>query len=129
MHDEKGNAELRLRIAGEDAEQHLRALYGWLNREDELRGQAELRSRPIAPGQMGGLLDVLAVSLGGGGAVALGRALCTWLTQTRADVTVTVTNTAESQEIKLDVQRARDPEALIRQVQELAEQQSDRDLR
>lgn len=116
------NTELRLRIAGEDAEQHLRALYGWLRREDELRGQVELRNRPIVPGQMGGVLDVLAVALGSGGAGAvLARSLSTWLTQTRADVTVTVTTTATSREVKVDTRRARDPLAVIREVKELVE--------
>jgi hypothetical protein len=116
------NTELRLSIAGEGAEQHLRALFGWLGSEDELRGQLELRNRPIVPGQMGGVLDVLVVALGSGGAgTVLARSLSTWLTQTRADVTVTVTTTAEGQEVKVDTRRARDAEAVIRGVKELLE--------
>ncbi|MEU0531574.1 effector-associated constant component EACC1 [Amycolatopsis tolypomycina] len=118
------DTELRLRVTGEDAIPRLRALHRWLGREDDLRGLVELRNRPIAPGEMGGAVDVLTVALGSSGAGAvlirsLARSVSTWLTQSRADVSVTVTTTGETREVKVDVQRARDPEAVLRSVEEL----------
>jgi hypothetical protein len=54
-------SELRLTVAGDDAELHLRMLREWLASEDELRCRVELWNQPIAPGYMGGVVDVLAV--------------------------------------------------------------------
>ncbi|WP_410671592.1 effector-associated constant component EACC1 [Amycolatopsis sp. cmx-4-68] len=118
------DTELRLRVTGEEAAPRLRALHSWLGREDELRGRVKLRNRPIAPGEMGGVADVLTVALGSSGAGAvlirsLARSVSMWLTQSRADVTVTVTTTAESRKVEVDVRRARDPEAVLRSVEEL----------
>ncbi|WP_410608051.1 effector-associated constant component EACC1 [Amycolatopsis sp. lyj-109] len=120
------DTELRLRIIGEDAASRLRSLHHWLGHEDDLRGRVELRNRPIAPGEMGGVVDVLTVALGSSGAGAvlirsLARSVSTWLTQSRADVSVTVTTTGETREVKVDVRRARDPEAVLRSVEQLLE--------
>lgn len=119
------DTELRLRVAGEDSASRLRALHSWLSREDDLRGRVALRNRPVAPGEMGGVVDVLTVALGSGGAAAvlvhaISRSVTTWLTQSRSDVTVTMTTTtdAETREITVDAQRARDPEAVIRAARE-----------
>lgn len=120
------DTELRLRITGEDAASRLRSLHRWLGHEDELRGRVELRNRPIAPGEMGGVVDVLTVAIGSSGAGAvlirsLARSVSTWLTQSRADVSVTVTTDGQTREVKVDVRRARDPEAVLRSVEELLE--------
>jgi hypothetical protein len=120
------DTELRLRITGEDPASRLRSLHRWLGNEDDLRGRVELRNRPIAPGEMGGVADVLAVALSAGGAGtvllrSLARSVSTWLAQSRADVSVTVTTTGDTREVKVDVQRARDPEAVLRGIEELLE--------
>ncbi|MGW3999704.1 effector-associated constant component EACC1 [Amycolatopsis sp. NPDC004772] len=119
------DTELRLRITGEDSETRLRALHRWLGREDDLRGRVALRNRPVAPGEMGGVADVLTVALGSGGAAAvlvhaISRSVSTWLTQSRSDVTVTMTTTTgtETREITVDARRARDPEAVIREAKD-----------
>lgn len=115
------DATLRLRVSGEDAEHQLRELRDWLDREDELRGEVRLRNRPIEPGQMGGLLDVIEVAVGSGGAVAvLAKSLSVWLTQNRADVKVTVMPTEHGPQIVVDSKRARDAQAMVREIGELA---------
>lgn len=74
---------------------------------------------------MGGAVEVLEVALGSGGVgVVLIRALCAWLTQRRSDVTVTVTVPSGDQ-MRVDVKRARDPEAVIREVGSLLEHATD----
>lgn len=116
---EPRESELGLTVVGDDAEWHLRMLREWLASEDELRGRVELRNKPIAPGHMGGVVDVLAVTLGAGGpGVVLARSVSTWLTQRRADVSVTM-KAPDGREITVDVKRAADPEAVIREVRAL----------
>jgi hypothetical protein len=114
--DRDGDIELVLDIGGPSADQYLRELNGWLAAEDELRGRQRLRRRTIATGDMGGLLEVLTVTLGSGGAGAvLATSLSTWLTQRRADVVVTVTS-SDGRQVTVDVHRAADPVELIREV-------------
>ncbi|GAA2993544.1 effector-associated constant component EACC1 [Streptomyces fulvorobeus] len=112
--------ELALAVHGTEAEQHLRLLYDWLTLEDDLRGRLRLRSRPVAEGEMGGVLDVLTVALGAGGTGALiARSVSTWLSQRRADITVTV-KAPDGREVSIDVKRSQDPLAIIREVERLA---------
>ncbi|MYZ36197.1 MULTISPECIES: hypothetical protein [unclassified Streptomyces] len=100
---------------------HLRSLYAWLTVEESLRGAVTSRGAVPEPGSMGAALDVLTVAIGSGGVAAvLARSVTTWLIQRRADVTVTVT-AEDGTRVEVDVRRARDPEALIRQVAALAE--------
>lgn len=96
------------------------ALRDWLAAEDSLRGLVSpLRPRP-KPGEMGGVVDVLTVALGSGGAgVVLVRALCTWLVQRRADVAVTIT-APDGTHVQVDAKRAADPETIIREAGVLA---------
>jgi hypothetical protein len=111
-----GAPVLRLAVQGAEVQSELRALYEWLTREEGLRGYLELRNQPILPGQMGGVVDVLVVTLGAGGAgTVLARSLSTWLTQRHADITVAV-KAPDGREVTVDVRRARDPEAVIREV-------------
>ncbi|MCU1680898.1 MAG: hypothetical protein JWQ81_1637 [Amycolatopsis sp.] len=116
---EARESELHLTVVGDDVERHLRMLREWLGSEDELRGRVELRNHPVAPGHMGGVLDVLAVTLGAGGAGAvLAQSVSTWLTQRRADVTVSM-KAPDGREFSVDVKRAADPESVIREVRAL----------
>jgi hypothetical protein len=111
--------EIYLDVSGSDRESHLHALRSWLTGEDELRGRLTLRSHQIEAGQMGGILDVLVVALGSGGAGAvLAGSLSTWLTQRRVDLTVTV-STPDGRHVTVDVRRARDPQAVTREIQTL----------
>jgi hypothetical protein len=89
--------------------------------EDTLRGRVRTASRPVRPGEMGaGVLDVLEVVLGSGGAGAvLASLVSAWLSQPRrADVTLTVT-AEDGRYIELDARRVRDPAVLLREVERL----------
>jgi Effector Associated Constant Component 1 len=67
-----------------------------------------------------GVLDLLEVALGSGGAGAvLATSVSSWLSQPRrADVTLTVT-AEDGRHIELDARRVRDPAVLLREVQRL----------
>lgn len=108
-HDE---TELQIEVPPE----HFSALAGWLGSEDALRGRVRPVRQAPEPGQMGALVELLTVALSSGGAgVVLVRSLCTWLTQHRADVTVLIKG-ADGREVLVDVRRASDPSAVIRDV-------------
>ncbi|GAA2165045.1 effector-associated constant component EACC1 [Actinomadura napierensis] len=81
-----------LRVSVADDPDALQSLFDWLRREDEFRGRLLLEpSGGGVGGEMGGLLDVLTIALGSGGAGAvLARSLSTWLTNRHANVKVTV---------------------------------------
>jgi hypothetical protein len=59
--------------ADEDATE----LVAWFEDDDRLRGTAETRMKPAAPGEMGGLADAAKVALGA--AAPLAKAFGTWL--------------------------------------------------
>ncbi|MEV0600247.1 hypothetical protein AB0I82_13240 [Streptomyces sp. NPDC050315] len=116
---EASETEVTLAVQSADPERHLRALRDWLAREDAFRGRLRLLDRPVRDGEMGGVLDVLAVSLGSGGAGALlVQALSAWLGQRGADVSVTVT-APDGREVTIDVRRTQDPLAVVREVERL----------
>lgn len=71
--------------------EYLRSLADWLSHEDALRGRVRPARQPPQPGQMGGVLELLTVSLGSGGAGAmLVRSICAWLGQRRTQVSVSL---------------------------------------
>ncbi|GHE98970.1 hypothetical protein GCM10014715_63950 [Streptomyces spiralis] len=112
-----------LRITVADAPDALQSLYDWLRLEDEFRGR--LRLAPSAPGtggEMGGLLDVLTIALGSGGAGAvLARSLSTWLTHRHADVKVTVKG-PDGRSVEVDAHLVRgDVPGLIREITRLVD--------
>ncbi|APU14928.1 MULTISPECIES: effector-associated constant component EACC1 [Actinoalloteichus] len=112
-------AALSLAVRGPGMSDQLGALRNWLVRENALRGRLELRRRPGAEGEMGALADVLLVALGAGGTGAVvARSMSTWLVQRRSDVTITVT-APDGRQVHVDVQRARNPVAVIREVEQL----------
>lgn len=83
--------EARVRLDGGDEVSELVSLWAWLNDEDELRGRVRRVDKPIGPTELGGVVDVLTVALGSGGAGAvLGQSLITWLRTRRAHVTLTI---------------------------------------
>ncbi|WP_328306732.1 hypothetical protein OG432_01075 [Streptomyces sp. NBC_00442] len=101
----------------------LRSLGDWLRHEDELRGHLRLdRASRAAPGEMGGVLDVLSIALGSGGAGAvLARSLTTWLTHRHADVKVTVT-APDGRSVEVEAHLLHDDvPGLIREIGRLAE--------
>lgn len=110
----------RLRITSDEPDE-LRSLLEWLRREDELRGRVSLEGAVDPSGeQMGGVLDVLTVALGSGGAAAvLAGSLSTWFTQRSSDVKVTVVG-PDGRRIEVDARRVRDVPDLMRDVERLA---------
>jgi Effector Associated Constant Component 1 len=70
-------------------------LYGareWLSREPEFRGRLRLVNAQPSPDEMGTLIDVLSVSLSGGGALTvLAGSLTVWLQQKRSTLSVRLT--------------------------------------
>lgn len=94
---------------------HLFALRDWLTAEDPLRGLVSPLRSPPKPGEMGGVVDVLNVALGSGGAgVVLIRSLCTWLIHRRTDIAVTIT-APDGKSVHVDAKRAADPEQIMRE--------------
>lgn len=68
---------------------------------------------------MGATVQLLTVALGSGGALAvLMQSLCTWLTSRGTDITITV-SAADGRQIEVDVRRASDPQAVLREVSEI----------
>lgn len=117
--DQAPSRELRLWASGSAGDDALRALYAWLAHEDELRGRVKPRTHSLAEGDMGGAVELLAVALGSGGACAvLVQSVCTWLSQRQPDITVTV-KAADGREVTIDVRRAEDPMAVVREVERL----------
>lgn len=87
--------EADVRVSGGDGAEELADLWAWMRVERDLAGMVRPVRRPISEGELGGVIDVLAVALGSGGAVtALASSLTAWLKTRRHDVTVTIT-TAE----------------------------------
>lgn len=104
--------ELQIEVPPE----HLSALASWLGSEEALRGRVVPVRRAPEPGQMGAVVELLTVALSSGGAgVVLVRSLCSWLTQSRADVTVQIKG-PDGREVHVDVRRANDAAAVMREV-------------
>ena len=71
-------------VGGADAVAGLASLTDWLRRETELQGRIRIVRRPPEPGEMGALVDMLAVAVGGGGILTvLANSLSVWLRQPR----------------------------------------------
>ncbi|MFM9368419.1 effector-associated constant component EACC1 [Streptomyces sp. Da 82-17] len=103
----------------DDPELHLPSLLEWLDQEDAFRGRLRLTRRPVQQGEMGSVLEFLAVTLGSGGAGALlVQAISTWLGQRGTDVTITITRPGGS-DITVEVRRAQDPVAVTRELEQL----------
>lgn len=102
--------ELRVEVPPES----LASLAAWLTDNETLRGHIRQQQRPPEPGQLGAVVDVLTVAVGSGGVgVALVQSLCTWLRTRRPAVTITLLG-ADGRSLRIDLQRAQDPAALIR---------------
>jgi len=74
-----GTITVDFSVSGEEP----RLLAAWLRDEDELRGRVRIPSKPIQPGHMGGLVDVITVVLTGGTAPVFCRSLFSWLSRRR----------------------------------------------
>lgn len=112
-----------LRITVAEDPDALQSLTDWLRHEDDLRGRLRLEPSGSGTGEeMGGLLDVLTIAMGSGGAGAvLARSLSTWLTQRNAEVKVTVSRSdGRSVEVHARV-RPDDVPGLMREISQLVD--------
>jgi hypothetical protein len=85
----------QIQLVGGNAVTEAGQLWEWLRQERALAGRVELIRRPPGPTDLGGVLDLLTVAVGSGGAAAvLAQSLSAWLATRRANVKVTVTTEA-----------------------------------
>lgn len=97
----------------------LAALSQWLRGERGLAGVIREVRRPPAPGELGGVVEALAVALGAGGAAGtLARSLFGWLRTRRPSLKVTVTRGDRSIAVEASEVRDRDLLPLLLQVLE-----------
>ncbi|MEU9239388.1 hypothetical protein [Streptomyces shenzhenensis] len=121
--DTEAGTEPLLRITVAEDPNALQSLLDWLRLEDELRGRLRLESSGSGTGgEMGGLLDVLTIAMGSGGAGAvLARSLSTWLTHRHADVKVTVRR-PDGRSVEVDAHLLQDDvPGLIREIRQLVD--------
>ncbi|MFD8421711.1 hypothetical protein [Streptomyces sp. NPDC059466] len=121
--DTTPEAKSLLQITVADDPDTLQSLYDWLQLEDELRGRLHLApSSAGTGGEMGGLLDVITIAMGSGGAGAvLSGSLSTWLANRHSDVKVTVKG-AGDRTVEVDARlRQKDVPGLIREIRELVD--------
>lgn len=101
-------------ISAPDGSIDLRALADWFRVDDAFRGRIRLIEEPIRPGHMGGMIEVIAISVGGGGvANTLVRYLFTWLGKygDRHSAHLTLKDDT-GREVSLDVNGLHDSDAL-----------------
>ncbi|WP_336087233.1 effector-associated constant component EACC1 [Nocardia sp. SSK8] len=104
------NPPNQLTIHTDGSADELFRMLEWFNDTDELRGRVSRPAGEIGAGQMGGLTEVLVVTLGAGGlAPVLIQSLSGWLTARRSDISVTV-KTGEHTEITVDAKRIKEPD-------------------
>ena len=83
--------DAQIRVSGGDAVTEYAALGEWLRGERELAGRVRVIHSPPEEGHLGGVLDMLSVALGSGGAVvAMTRSLVAWIQTRRPDVEITI---------------------------------------
>lgn len=79
-------------IGNDDSHREYVSLRDWLAREPQFRGGIQAEGRPVEPGSMGALEDVLMVALGSGGtATVLAKSVSVWLQQRRSGLSVKMT--------------------------------------
>lgn len=92
-------------------------LWDWLRHERELTGRVTLIPQAPGPTDLGGIVDVLTVALGSGGAAAvLAQSLSVWLKTRRSDVSVTVTTDKGTVTVKATDLAHSDVLPILRQV-------------
>jgi hypothetical protein len=107
--------DVEIRISGGDEIAEYAALAKVLNGDRELAGRVRTVMSPPAEGQLGGVIDLLAVALGSGGAgVVLGQALTEFVRGRRSDIKITVKRGDTI--VEVDAHRVRDAGALLEPV-------------
>jgi hypothetical protein len=85
----------------------IRNLRQWLIDENDLRGRVELIEQQPKEGELGGVVDSLAIALGSGGAgTVLAQALIAWLRSRTTDLTVRLRG-SDGAELTVDAKQVR----------------------
>lgn len=113
--DEGGTmTDAQIRLVGE-ADGDLAALGEWLQGEDELRGRIHTSRADIGETDLGGVVELLTVALGAGGAgTVLASSLKTWL-QTRMTTAKIIVKSGK-RSVTLDIQNAGEVAPLLEQI-------------
>ncbi|MQY19861.1 effector-associated constant component EACC1 [Nocardia macrotermitis] len=99
---------VQIRLVGDTAAREIVELRDWLSREDELRGHVQAVPAAIEADEMGGLVEVLMVTLGANGAGAtLAASLSVWIKHRRPTVKIEVKH-ADGREVTIDLRNAPD---------------------
>ncbi|WP_433512356.1 effector-associated constant component EACC1 [Nonomuraea sp. CA-143628] len=107
--------EAEIRISGGDTVGELASLTGWLQGQRALAGCVRLVRSAPGDEQLGGVIELLSVAAGSGGAgVALVQALKAWLANRHSDVSITVTTEAGT--VTVEAKRVDQALPLLRQV-------------
>lgn len=89
------------------------SLADWLRGEEELRGRIRLVRRSPGQGEMGSVVDVLAVSLGAGGALTvLASSLSVWLRQPRRATVIVAVAKPDGTKINITGTNMRTPASI-----------------
>lgn len=103
-----GQATLRINLVAGRTDA-LISLRDWLAEEPALRGTVELLQQPPAAGELGPVIDTIAVVLGPGGAATVLAGLMSWLRSRHGDFEVVVERKEEDRRyhIKVSAKRVR----------------------
>lgn len=111
MHIPRSPAEVEIRISRGGGVAEFAALWEWLRGERALMGAVHPVQRRPAETELGGAYDLLAVTLGSGGAgVALAKSLATWLRTRRSNVAITMTSSSGS--VTLEAHQVKDGDVM-----------------
>jgi hypothetical protein len=101
--------EIQLSVEGVDPLEGMEDLAEWLGQEPELRGRVKPAPAAPAPGELGGVTEVLIAVLGTSGAAkALASSLSTYLTQPRRRAISIKAKGPKGRSVELDAQNAED---------------------
>ena len=107
--------DFKISVEGDDRISELERLCAWLGQEEQLRGLVAAGPVPPRPGELGALVEVLAVAVGSGGTLSvLAASLTGFLSQPRnADVRIVITG-PDGRRVEIDAKRVGDVETLVR---------------
>jgi hypothetical protein len=114
--------EFVFEFPGPSADHDARDLESWLNRNEDLRGAAQVRMVPARPGEQGGAADaaMLLASFG-----VMIKPFFTWLTERAKSKQITVRVSAKSKGSTVEI-NVSGPEGVMPAVQQLTEAFDDR---
>ncbi|MFG1861073.1 effector-associated constant component EACC1 [Microbispora bryophytorum] len=107
----------QIRVHAADVVSEIISLTNWLNSQRELQGRVRSVRRPLQPEELGGIIELLTVTLSSSGAgIALARALTAWLANRHSDVSITVTT--DDGTVTVEAKRVSNPLPLLEKVLE-----------